>query len=100
MTVINSRWSKEPNKLLVKYLADLKTGKVLDLGGSDGTNAIFLARNGFEVMNIDKDNAALNDLKIFANENNLNIHTEGADLNNYIINDTYDDIISFFTFHF
>ena len=100
MIIQNAKWSKEPNKYLVEYVGHLKKGTVLDLGGSDGVNAIFLAQNGFEVTNIDNDSVALDSLASYSKDTSLKINTVNANLNEYNVDKEYDNVISFYTFHF
>lgn len=100
MSIQNPKWSNEPNKYLVEYIEDLKKGTVLDLGGSDGVNAIFLAQSGFDVTNVDKDAEALRLLASYSKDISLEINTVNANLNEYNIDNEYDNVISFYTFHF
>ena len=46
-------WSQEPNEFVVEYLSDLPTGKMLDLGGGEGRNALWFASRGWHVENSD-----------------------------------------------
>jgi SAM-dependent methyltransferase len=43
----------EPNRLLVESVADLKPGRALDVGMGQGRNALFLARQGWQVTGFD-----------------------------------------------
>lgn len=46
-------WSLEPNQFVVEYLSDLPAGKMLDLGGGEGRNALWFASRGWHVENSD-----------------------------------------------
>ena len=46
-------WGLEPNKYVVQIPKIIKSGKVLDIGVGEGRNALFLAKQGFEVLGID-----------------------------------------------
>ena len=46
-------WSLEPNEFVVEYLSDLPAGKMLDLGGGEGRNALWFASRGWHVENSD-----------------------------------------------
>ena len=46
-------WSQEPNEFVVEYLSDLPAGKMLDLGGGEGRNALWFASRGWHVENSD-----------------------------------------------
>lgn len=46
-------WSLEPNEFVIEYLCDLPAGKMLDLGGGEGRNALWFASRGWHVENSD-----------------------------------------------
>ena len=46
-------WSLEPNEFVVEYLSDIPAGKMLDLGGGEGRNALWFAGRGWHVENSD-----------------------------------------------
>lgn len=46
-------WSGEPNRFLVEQTAGLEPGRALDLAAGEGRNAIWLARQGWEVTAVD-----------------------------------------------
>ena len=70
----------EPEPFLVDNLHLLKAGSVLDLASGDGRNALFLARNGFQVTAVDFSEVALKRMKLFAGEH-LPIKMLNLDLN-------------------
>jgi SAM-dependent methyltransferase len=47
------QWSTEPDPLLVELAGALPAGRALDLGCGSGRNAIWLARQGWQVTGID-----------------------------------------------
>jgi len=49
----NDELDTEPAKLLVEAVADIAPGRALDLACGAGRNAIWLARNGWEVVAVD-----------------------------------------------
>jgi 2-polyprenyl-3-methyl-5-hydroxy-6-metoxy-1,4-benzoquinol methylase len=51
--------SFEPNPALVAAAALLESGRALDLGCGDGRNAVWLARNGWEVSAVDFSEVAI-----------------------------------------
>jgi len=53
------RWSGRPNQRLVEVAADLPGGRALDLGCGEGGDAVWLARNGWEVTAVDISPTAL-----------------------------------------
>lgn len=46
-------WSLTPNEFVVEYLSELRVGKMLDLGGGEGRNALWFASRGWHVENSD-----------------------------------------------
>ncbi|GAA0232427.1 NAD(P)/FAD-dependent oxidoreductase [Cryptosporangium japonicum] len=52
-------WSGEPNTALVKEVADLPPGRVLDLGCGEGGDAVWFARQGWSVTAADISPVAL-----------------------------------------
>lgn len=55
-----SMWSAEANEFVVHYLSDLPAGSMLDIAGGEGRNALWFARRGWDVENIDFSQVALN----------------------------------------
>lgn len=47
------RWSGRPNPTLVDVVAGLTPGRAVDLGCGEGADAIWLARQGWEVLGVD-----------------------------------------------
>lgn len=52
-------WSAEPNVFVAAELTDLEPGRALDLAAGEGRNAIWLARQGWEVTASDFSQVAL-----------------------------------------
>lgn len=52
-------WSLTPNEFVVEYLSDLPVGKMLDLGGGEGRNALWFASRGWQVENSDFSQVAI-----------------------------------------
>ena len=46
-------WSAEPNRFLPELVSGLQPGRALDLACGEGRNAIWLARNGWDVTGVD-----------------------------------------------
>ena len=46
-------WSGQPNSAVVVELAHLEPGRVLDVGCGEGVDAVWLAREGWEVTALD-----------------------------------------------
>jgi SAM-dependent methyltransferase len=52
-------WSAEPNQFIARECADLAPGTALDLAAGEGRNAIWLARQGWDVTAVDFSQVAL-----------------------------------------
>lgn len=46
-------WSVEPNQFVARECADLEPGRAVDLAAGEGRNAIWLAREGWQVTAVD-----------------------------------------------
>lgn len=89
-----------PPRQEVIYNIDFLPGTVLDLGGSDGVSALYFARNGYKVTNVDKNADAIADFLNNAKNESLNVEGVVTDLENYAMEKDYDNVSSFFTLHF
>jgi SAM-dependent methyltransferase len=56
---VNRIWSGNPNVALVAEVGDLPPGRALDLGCGEGADAVWLARNGWQVTAVDISGVAL-----------------------------------------
>ena len=56
---VDGLWSRAPNALLVEFAEALSPGRALDIGGGEGRNAIWLARQGWRVTALDVSEVAL-----------------------------------------
>ena len=84
-----------PNDFLASNIELLKNHqKLLCLGEGEGRNAIFFAKNGFEVSAIDASNLGLEKLQNRAKEENLDIKTICIDLNFWKAEEKYDVIMA------
>ncbi|MEV6849156.1 class I SAM-dependent methyltransferase [Actinoplanes sp. NPDC051411] len=52
-------WSGNPNVALVSEISDLSPGRALDLGCGEGADAVWLARQGWQVTAVDVSGVAL-----------------------------------------
>ncbi|MGB1310672.1 MAG: class I SAM-dependent methyltransferase [Leucothrix sp.] len=100
----NARYSTEeyvygttPNDFLFEMSRYIKGPNVLCLAEGEGRNAVFLAREGFQVSAVDASAVGLEKAEILADESYVNINTQVADLANYdIAVDGWDGIVSIF----
>jgi tellurite methyltransferase len=86
-----------PAQFLVENLDLLPKGRVLDIAMGSGRNAVFMAKMGFHVEGVDISEEEINKALLQAQQNNVYIQTEIADLEKRyrIIPDAYDVIICF-----
>jgi hypothetical protein len=54
-----SVWSLEPNEFVVQELSDLPVGKMADVAGGEGRNALWFASRGWQVENVEFSKVAL-----------------------------------------
>ena len=92
-------WGTEPLSVVVDHVDALRPGVVLDLGGGDGRNALFLAEHGFDVTVVDVVPPALEALARTAEERGLVVGAELHDLAEYVP-PPHDDLICTLTLHF
>lgn len=87
----------KPNDFLKANTDKLKPGSVLCLADGEGRNGVYLAKLGFDVTTIDFSAVGLEKANKLAQENDVEIKTIHADLNDFIIEpDCWDNIISIF----
>jgi len=90
-------FGKEPAGFLRDHIDLLPRGKALDIAMGEGRNAVFLAKNGFDVDGCDISEIAVKKALDLAKENNVKIHTFVADLETYKLpQNTYDVIACFY----
>ncbi|HLE86114.1 MAG TPA: class I SAM-dependent methyltransferase [Candidatus Brocadiaceae bacterium] len=90
-------FGKEPVGFLRDHIDLLPRGKALDIAMGEGRNAVFLAKNGFDVDGCDISEIAVKKALDLAKENNVKIHTFVADLETYKLpQNTYDVIACFY----
>ncbi len=87
----------EPTVFLKEHINLLPKGKALDVATGEGRNAVFLAKNGFEVDCCDISAIAIEKAKKLAKENNVRINAFVADLKDYKLpKNSYDAITCFY----
>ena len=88
---------KEPVEFLKEHINILPGGKALDIAMGEGRNAVFLAKNGFEVDGCDVSEIAVKKTLGLAKENNVRVNAFVADLEIYKLpKDTYDAVACFY----
>jgi cyclopropane fatty-acyl-phospholipid synthase-like methyltransferase len=88
-------YGTKANEFLASNLGLLKNHKkLLCLGEGEGRNAIFFAKNGFNVSAIDASDTGLAKLDFKSKEENLEIKTFCMDLNHWHASLKYDVIVA------
>jgi tellurite methyltransferase len=88
---------KEPNPFLKKHIHLLPKGKALDIASGEGRNAVFLAKQGFEVDAVDISEKGLKKAQKLARGQGVKIKTLFVDLDEYQIEkERYDLIANFY----
>lgn len=67
-------WSGKPNQRLVEQAADLDPGTALDVACGEGGDAIWLARQGWEVTAVDVSEVALEKVAVHAEDAGVSDH--------------------------
>lgn len=90
-------FGKEPVGFLREHIDLLPRGKALDIAMGEGRNAVFLAKNGFNVDGCDISEIAVKKAMDLAKENNVKVRAFVADLETYKLpQNTYDVIACFY----
>lgn len=96
-------WGKEPSKSCYKVLKvkpPVEKTKLLVVGCGEGRNAVFFARNGYEVTAFDLSPNGIEKTKKYAENLDLKIKAFTADINEYRLIEDYDLIFSTGTLHY
>ncbi|WP_206483869.1 tellurite resistance methyltransferase TehB [Thalassotalea sp. G2M2-11] len=88
---LNSRYGLNPaHSEVVEACKIIEPCKVLDMGCSNGRNAVYLSQQGFDVTAIDTNPSAIDMLKSISVEESLaNINTQLYDINNANLSEDY-----------
>jgi SAM-dependent methyltransferase len=73
-------WSREPNRFLVEQTEGLEPGRALDLAAGEGRNAIWLARQGWQVTAVDFSEAGINKGRQIAQRDDVAVEWIVADV--------------------
>ena len=92
-------YGQDPNEFLKESVGHIPMGNVLCLAAGEGRNAVYLARQGFNVTAVDISEKGLTKARLLAKENGVRIKTIQADISEFRINKNHwHGIISIF-FH-
>lgn len=73
-------WSGQPNPQLVDRVTSLVRGSVLDVGCGEGADAVWLARQGWDVTGIDVSQVALDKAALHAADAGVEVDWQQVDL--------------------
>jgi 2-polyprenyl-3-methyl-5-hydroxy-6-metoxy-1,4-benzoquinol methylase len=93
-------YGKEPNQFLNEHLHLLPKGKILFVAEGEGRNAVFAAKNGFQVYAFDYSDSGRKKAKDLASENNVVIDYEVSDVLQLSYEKNSFDAIVFIYTHF
>ncbi len=96
-------WGITPNRLcyeIMKLMPPIKPYKVLDIGCGEGKDAVFLAKNGYQVTAFDLADTGLKKARELAEQNRVEVDFFRANINEFVLKDTYDIIFSSGVFHY
>lgn len=90
-------YGKQPNDFLVSVIDQIPMGRVLCLAEGEGRNAVYLAKQGYEVLAVDSSSVGLAKARKLADEQGVEIQTQHMDLADFDITpDYWDAIVSIF----
>ena len=92
-------FGKEPNEFFKNEIDKLKPGKVLFIAAGEGRNAVYAAKQGWEVDAIDYSEIAKQKALKLAEENNVKINYKIVDVFQYNFPQNYYDLIVNIHFH-
>ncbi len=89
----------KPNESVCKIKEYIQTGQVLDIGGGEGRDALYLAEQGFEVEVVDLSVVGLEKLKKAVLEKEISITTKVGDVIEDGIEGEYEVVVMSFILH-
>src|SRR3990167_4431189 len=93
-------YGTEPNDFLKERVNDIKpNGRVLCLAEGEGRNAVFLAKQGFEVSSVDISDVGVKKTKKLAELSNVHVNAQCGDLEDFEIEPHYFDAMIFIFCH-
>ncbi len=86
-----------PNDFLRAHYTALPMGRILSLCEGEGRNAVFLASAGYKVSSVDASRVGMENAEVLAQQRNVKIETEVADMTAYTIQpNCWDGIVFIF----
>ncbi|TCM95875.1 tellurite methyltransferase [Paenibacillus sp. BK033] len=99
----NYYWGTEPNSGVYEVLKAMPPSgrlKLLDIGCGEGRDAVFFARNGYEVTGIDVSDAGIEKTKRLAERAGVQVNAVKADILDFRLDTPYDIIYSSGVLHY
>lgn len=96
-------WGTEPNKVcyqVLQIMPPTKRLKLLDIGCGEGKDAVFFARNGYDVTAFDVSDAGIEKTKKLADQTGVHVNVFKADLVDYRLDAHFDVIFSSGVLHY
>ncbi|AZK48252.1 methyltransferase domain-containing protein [Paenibacillus lentus] len=96
-------WGTEPNKECYQVLQRMpptKPVKLLDIGCGEGKDAVFFARNGYEVTAFDVSDAGIEKTKRLADQCGVEVNVFKADILDYRLDRHFDVVFASGVFHY
>jgi len=96
-------WGTEPNDAcyqVLQLMPPTKHLKLLDIGCGEGKDAVFFARNGYEVSAFDVTDAGIEKTRSLAEKTGVHVHVFKADILEYRLDTHYDIIFSSGVLHY
>ena len=96
-------WGLKPNDLcydIMRMKPPIKPYKVLDIGCGEGKDAVFLARNGYDVTAFDASEQGLSKARVLADTYGVKVDFFKADVRDFRLEADYDIIFSSGVFHY
>ena len=92
--------TSKPDPLVVRAARLCKSGRALDLGAGTGRDALYLAKNDFQVTAVDISEASLQVLGRMSTEEGYAIETVNQEIETFKSNKAYDIIVCDMVLHF
>lgn len=90
-------YGTEPNEFLREHFRQIPKGRILSLAEGEGRNAVFLARQGYEVTAVDSSSVGLEKARKLASSHGVTIECVHADLAEFDLgHEQWDGIVSIF----
>ncbi|MFC5531493.1 helix-turn-helix domain-containing protein [Cohnella yongneupensis] len=96
-------WGTEPNSACYEVLRKIpptRRLRLLDIGCGEGKDAVFFARNGYEVTAFDVTDAGVEKTKRLADQVGVHVHAFKADLLDYRLDTPFDILYSSGVLHY